>query len=130
MIVSPWIRADVVDSVFVTNLETAAQRGVDVFIGYGLEAEEREYDRDKKAREELMRLASDYERIHVVRFGDTHAKVLVCDRTFAVTTSFNWLSFRGDGRRSFRDERGTYVSDPRLVDEQFAFYLPRFQGPA
>ena len=64
--------------------------------------------------------------MHLVRFGDTHAKVLVCDRSFAIVTSFNWLSFRGDPRRSFRDERGMHVGLPEFIDSQCAFYEKRF----
>ncbi|MBD0394663.1 MAG: hypothetical protein ICV52_12615, partial [Microcoleus sp. C1-bin4] len=59
--------------------------------------------------------------------GDTHAKILISDVKFAVTTSFNWLSFKGDRDRTFRDERGTLVSDPQKIDELFDSYRSRFK---
>jgi phosphatidylserine/phosphatidylglycerophosphate/cardiolipin synthase-like enzyme len=59
--------------------------------------------------------------------GDTHAKILISDAKFAVTTSFNWLSFKGDRDRTFRDERGTLVSDPQKIDELFDSYRSRFK---
>ena len=131
LIVSPWIRGDVVDAMFLLKVEQAIQRGVNVFIGYGLEGEQhRESERDRRALQELERLAAQYGRMHLVRFGDTHAKVLVCDRSFAIVTSFNWLSFRGDPRRSFRDERGIYVGLPDFADAQFVSYEGRFSPVA
>jgi phosphatidylserine/phosphatidylglycerophosphate/cardiolipin synthase-like enzyme len=60
--------------------------------------------------------------------GDTHAKILISDRKFAISTSFNWLSFRGDRSRTFRDERGTIVYDAQKIDELFDSYMTRFQG--
>jgi len=42
--------------------------------------------------------------------------------------SFNWLSFKGDPRRTFREERGLLVKDPQVVDAQFDATIGRF-GP-
>jgi len=58
--------------------------------------------------------------------GDTHAKILISDTKFAVVTSFNWLSFKGDPHRTFRDERGTLVSDPQKINELFNDLIERF----
>lgn len=61
-----------------------------------------------------------YERwIRFVRLGDTHAKVLVVDQTFCVVSSFNWLSFRGDPNRTFRDEQGVYITMPAVIDDVY-----------
>lgn len=43
--------------------------------------------------------------MHVVKLGDTHAKVLISDSSWAIVTSFNWLSFKGSRKLEFRDER-------------------------
>jgi phosphatidylserine/phosphatidylglycerophosphate/cardiolipin synthase-like enzyme len=37
----------------------------------------------------------------------THQKILICDRTFAVTGSFNWLSYAGEQDEGYRNETGT-----------------------
>jgi len=55
----------------------------------------------------------------LVRLGNTHAKVLIKDSEFLAVTSFNWLSFRGDPGRTFRDEQGTLVQQPEYVDNKF-----------
>jgi autotransporter translocation and assembly factor TamB len=39
-----------------------------------------------------------------------------------VVTSFNWLSFRGDGRGGYRQEVGTLITDYTYVDEQYGIF--------
>jgi phosphatidylserine/phosphatidylglycerophosphate/cardiolipin synthase-like enzyme len=94
LIISPWIRAKVVNRSFVRRLEGLLRNGVLVYIGYGLgEEEDRANPSDLRAEEDLAKLADRYENFKFIRLGDTHAKVLICDREFWVNTSFNWLSF-------------------------------------
>ena len=65
-----------------------------------------------------------------MRLGDTHAKVLIKDTDWFVTTSFNWLSFKGDPRRTFREEWGTQVGIRSIVASYATEVLQRFQlGP-
>jgi hypothetical protein len=49
------------------------------------------------------------------------------DRIFCVRTSFNWLSFRGDPDRTFRDEQGFCVTRASIVDEVYAENLARIR---
>jgi len=60
--------------------------------------------------------------------GNTHAKVLIKDSEFAAITSFNWLSFKGDPHRTFRDEQGTLLQVSELVDGKFRELEPRFSS--
>lgn len=120
LIVSPWIRAAVVDKKFVSAVEGALIRGVEIFIGYGLGSDDNATDRDKAAEKALLDLGKRYPIFQAKRLGDTHAKVLVVDEKFVVVTSFNWLSFKGDRNRAFRDERGLYVTLPETIAEVFA----------
>ena len=48
------------------------------------------------------------------------------DRIFFVISSFNWLSFRGDQNQTFREEWGTLVTIPSVVDEYFQQMAKRF----
>ena len=41
-------------------------------------------------------------------------------------TSFNWLSFKGDPDRTFRDEQGVLLQEPGLVDQKFNELVMRF----
>ena len=127
MIISPWIRANSVNPWFLQQFENLLKREVQVFIGYGLgEKDENRYPRDIEAEKALQKLANQYSKSFILkRLGDTHAKILISDTKFAVSTSFNWLSFKGQRDRTFRDERGTLVSDPEKIDELFDNLLRR-----
>ena len=129
MIISPWIRASSVNKRFLEEFENLLMREVQVFIGYGLgeKEDEKKYPADIQAEKNIQKLASQYNKnFRLKRLGDTHAKILISDTKFAVTTSFNWLSFRGDSDRTFRDERGTLVSELQKINELFESYRARF----
>jgi phosphatidylserine/phosphatidylglycerophosphate/cardiolipin synthase-like enzyme len=130
MIISPWIKAQVVDRDLLSKLKDAIKRGVQIYIGYGIADDEPKRLRkvDKEAEEKLAGLAKRNSNFVFRRFGDTHAKVLVCDSKFCVTGSFNWLSFRGDPDRAFRDEQSVLVEIPEHVDGVFRENLKRFEA--
>src|SRR5207249_1014792 len=92
MIISPWIRSSVVNKDFVTKLEALLQSQVDVYVGYGIG----DGRVDPGAVAKLKRLSERYKNFRFKDFGNTHAKLLLCDREFVCLGSFNWLSFRGD----------------------------------
>lgn len=128
LIVSPWIRAAVVDKKFISAVEGALKRGVEMFIGYGLGFDDSATDRDKAAEKALLDLGARYPAFRATRLGDTHAKVLIVDQKFVVVTSFNWLSFKGDRNRAFRDERGLYVTVPDTIEDVFASLSTQIAG--
>lgn len=129
MIISPWIRAGVVNRKFVLDFEDMLKRGVQVYVGYGITEEEdkNRYPSDIRAEKDLENLSNEYDNFAFIKFGDTHSKVLIMDNEFAVISSFNWLSFRGDPNRTFRDEAGTYTTMPQFIEEVFERYGPRFR---
>jgi hypothetical protein len=127
LIISPWIRAGATNKWLIQELEKLLKRGVEVFIGYGLGEDGEEKTYDKKAEKKVRDLADKYKNNFVFdRLGDTHAKILISDKKFAVVGSFNWLSFKGDPKRTFRDERSILVSDPQKIDEWFEEEIERF----
>lgn len=132
LIVSPWIRFEVVDDELVTRFRKLLERGIELWIAYGITKQggyrsKTKGEGDRDAERKLERLGDDYpDLFHMTRLGDTHAKVLVCDARFSIITSFNWLSFRGDEQLEFRDERGYYVGLPEKVNEVFDSYSQRF----
>lgn len=136
LIISPWVRRSIVDKAFIALLEERLAAGVDVFIGWGITSlSERDVDVDPEVLVDFQRLSGRFKWTFAFRrLGNTHAKVLVCDRRFLIVTSFNWLSFRGDPRRTLRDETGTYVAIPEKIDEQFEIWSQRIlaerAGPA
>jgi phosphatidylserine/phosphatidylglycerophosphate/cardiolipin synthase-like enzyme len=114
VIISPWIRDSVIDWGFVSSLEALLRNGVEVSIGYGIaeaDGPKKNSAQDKPditpgAERDLKELAKRYANFNFVYVGNTHRKSLVCDDNFAIITSFNWLSFKGDSRGKPRDERG------------------------
>lgn len=126
IIISPWITDAVVDNRFLNALGERLRRGVDVHIGYGLGVEERV----PQAIRKLEQLARDHINFRLVRLGDTHAKMLIKDDDWMVTTSFNWLSFRGDPKRTFREEWGTRVAIRDQVRDQATRILKRLDSAA
>ncbi|WP_111546211.1 phospholipase D-like domain-containing protein [Mesorhizobium kowhaii] len=122
IIISPWITDAVVDKSFLQKLTQRLNDGVDVYIGYGLGEEERV----PTAVKHLEKLASDHHNFRFVRLGNTHAKILIKDDDWLVTTSFNWLSFRGDPKRTFREEWGTRIAMRDQVAAYALTILKRF----
>lgn len=126
LIISPWIRANVVDDAFIDSLRSRLSSGVYVTIAYGLGREDKELrHRDLQAIRRLADLTEEFSSFKMLNRGNTHAKVLIMDAEFFVTTSFNWLSFRGDPRQPFREEEGTYVSGREIVDAYYSRLLAR-----
>ncbi len=143
VIVSPWIRDSVIDWPFVAGLEALLRSGVEVHIGYGMEKADgggkRNAVKDKpditpKAERELKGLAARFKNFHFVYVGNTHRKSLVCDDQFAVVTSFNWLSYKGDSHGAPRDERGIVFRKPhhvaRLAAEELELLGKGYAGVA
>lgn len=134
LVVSPWIREQVVDKSFLQSLEALLRNGLSVYVGYGLVEEGGSRKargkpaispRTQSALEELQNRFNNFS----FRFvGNTHRKVLVSDTRFAITTSFNWLSFKGDPREKPRDESGTLISKPAYVEEVFRDALDLLQS--
>jgi hypothetical protein len=126
LIISPWLSPEVVDRVFLSDLEALLKGGVRAYLGFGLGQPEEDKEGQIRIIGQLENLATKYSEFNLKRLGDTHAKVLISDRVFGVVTSFNWLSFRGAQNRAFRDERGILFSKPDLIESLFNDYLPRF----
>jgi hypothetical protein len=124
VIMSPWIKRRVVDDSFVSRLRNLLRDGANVYVGYGFGETGPQDDED--AVRALTRLAEEHPNFVLRRFGDTHAKVLISDSSYAIVTSFNWLSFVGDPRRTFRDERGMLIRDRTAIEDSKDRVLARF----
>jgi hypothetical protein len=129
MIISPWINHHVVDWQFVKSVEVLLSKGVDVYIGYGIgdveknnkskDAAKGKPDITPEAKRDLQKLADQYKNFKFVYIGNTHQKTLISDDSFAVVTSFNWMSFKGDARYRPRDERGIVIRKKKYIDDVF-----------
>lgn len=121
LIISPWIKKAIITTDLLGKLETRLKRGVTVHIAYGYE--DNDTKSDPVAIQRLQNLADRYPgKFAFCRLKSTHAKVLVFDETW-VTTSFNWLSFKGDRNRTYRMEEGSLVRNRQITDVQYTRYL-------
>lgn len=120
LIISPWVKRAVVDTDFLGLLERRLRSGVKVTIAHGYGPDDR--GSDETAVRALANLEKRFpELLDVARLKNTHAKILVWDTSW-VLTSFNWLSFKGDPARTYRMEEGTLIRVPALVDEAYDRY--------
>lgn len=120
LIIAPWIKKAVVTTDFVTKLEQRLRAGVTVTIAHGYGDDDS--GSDEYALNRLKNLSSRYDKFTFVRVKNTHAKILIFDDIW-VSTSFNWLSFRGDSERTYRMEEGTLVSISMRVEKEYTRYL-------
>jgi phosphatidylserine/phosphatidylglycerophosphate/cardiolipin synthase-like enzyme len=120
LIIAPWVKGGVVNTDFVAALERRLRAGVEVHIGHGYGPDDS--GSDDFALRKLTNLAARYDKLRIVRLQNTHAKILIFDDQW-ITTSFNWLSFRGDPNRTYRMEEGTLVQIQSEVDKAFQRYV-------
>lgn len=124
LIISPWVKEIIVNSEFIIALTSLARRGVTIHIGYGFEEKggnkrAQNNGNDKRAEERLVRFADQHPNVVLAYLGNTHAKILLWDRSI-VTGSFNWLSFKGDKDKTYRQEVGTFLKDSPEIDKLWA----------
>jgi phosphatidylserine/phosphatidylglycerophosphate/cardiolipin synthase-like enzyme len=128
LIVSPWIRANVVDERFIGLLAAALDRGVQVTLGYGAgRRDSAERPADRAAYDALIALTRSFKNFIFVPKGTTSARVLIVDAVFAVVTSFNWLSFKGDPNQPMKEEEGTLIEDDQAIETYFQKVKGRMQ---
>ncbi|MYU22272.1 hypothetical protein GTY84_10640 [Streptomyces sp. SID8352] len=95
-------------------------------IAYGYSENASESDAD--AVRKLQNLADRYpDHFHFTRLKSAHAKVLLFGDVW-ITTSFNWLPFRGDRNRTYRSEEGTLVRGRSRADDQRQRYLAQIDA--
>lgn len=116
VIVSPWIKSGGLNNEMLGRIERALQRRIQVIIGYGISKKE---DSDKWVLQRLSDLQKKRygKNLHLVRLCNTHEKVLIKDNEYMVITSFNWLSFKGDPDKGFRQETGYYTESKDAIKQ-------------
>lgn len=117
MIVSPWIKRNVVNHDFISTLEKALKRQVKVYIIYGIKGSS--FQNDKRSIEQLEKLMNNYKNFTFQKTTNSHRKQIVCDEKFAIVASLNFLSFRADPNLTYRDELGIVLRDKQTIDDLF-----------
>lgn len=120
IIVSAFVNDDVVNEEFISGLKGAVRRGAKIYLAIGDDDMAQGDDWKRAARNRALAaldgLRKDHPEHVFVALRHHHAKILVCDRHFAMTGSYNFLSFRGDHRK-MRDEQALLLRAPADIDE-------------
>lgn len=114
VIISPWIKSGGLNNQILNLIEKAVQRKTRVVIGYGISEKK---DSDKWIIDRLNNIREKWygQYLELIRLSNTHEKVLIKDNEFMVITSFNWLSFKGNPNRGFRQETGYYTESKEAI---------------
>jgi hypothetical protein len=136
VIVSAFLSDSVVDKAFLSSLEAALNRGVKVWIAFGMGDEDGRDARkpdSHRAEGELKELRKRFKgSFKLMDCGKTrhktHEKILIRDSDFVVTGSFNWLSYRGERGHGYRREDALRVTDPKTIEEYFRDITARFEA--
>ena len=116
IIISPWIKAGGLDKEILNLIDEAAKRNTKIIIGYGISEKE---DSDRWVIDKLheIRTKKYGGNLAIIALNNTHEKLLIMDNKFMVITSFNWLSFKGDPQRGFRQETGYYTESEQCISD-------------
>jgi hypothetical protein len=129
LIISPWLNSRTCDDALCGLVAQAIKRGVRVCIGYGITERAGDLDagRNRANAQKVIRALSaaaaqvappeKAKLLDIRKTSGTHQKILVCDRAFAVLGSFNWLSYRGEQDKEYRNETGILLRDSASVSE-------------
>ncbi|WP_299545756.1 phospholipase D-like domain-containing protein [uncultured Helicobacter sp.] len=112
---SPWVRYNIIKE-YEKHIESALQKGVKVFIKYGLKARNKT-DKppiDTESTKLFDKWGKAYPNFKAIT-DNNHSKILICDSDFMIVGSFNWLSFGGFADKD-GDTRGEVSSIVRNKD--------------
>jgi phosphatidylserine/phosphatidylglycerophosphate/cardiolipin synthase-like enzyme len=128
VIMSAFVSDKVVDAKFENKLELCIQRGTKVYIVVGEMVDKNTFREEARARGliKLERLAKKYPSQFLLTFEEHHAKILVCDSEYAITGSFNFLSFSGYHKK-VRDEGSILLKNPDIEPIFTELMLKYFQ---
>ena len=117
LIVSPWLSPVAVNHEMLEAISSALEKGVTVIIGFGFDKENS--PQEKEVLRNLRRISKNYEEnlLKVVRLKESHAKVVICDNQYLITTSFNWLSFAGRSDWGNRVEFGMLSREKSSIND-------------
>lgn len=127
IIISPWLRTAAINDEMTRWFESALneKRHLKIIIGYGIEKlpsqpKIRKDYLQQDALRHLQRLQGKFqERLKLVEIGNTHEKIVLCDKKYAIITSFNFLSFNPEYGRNqgVRREIGYRITNEKDVEK-------------
>jgi len=121
IIISPWITWKVIN-LKKNDIEKALKRGVKIIFSYGMGKDD---DIDRKSKDFFEKMKKNHNELfnfNTKNYSD-HSKIIICDRDWMITTSFNWTSFKGDPNLGRRGERGSFINKSDEIDKVLNDYI-------
>lgn len=128
----PWIRDEAIDKVLIDAIQSAIDRGVFVFIQYGINTNIDREESDKEAINKLssMRDKAGIRRVFVIWTGNSHIKEVIVDQAYVMSGSHNFLSFnpysRSKENPASRQEAMALIHDKDLARNSIENYINNF----
>lgn len=129
-IASPWMNNYVVNEALINMMEELLKKGRTIKIIYGIEESssfsnlKRESGRKNRnsdnIAEKLRTRFKGYGDKFKIKKVNSHNKLLICDESYYMETSFNLLSFSGeydDNSKDVRDEGATYSTNIEVIKD-------------
>ena len=133
IILSGWVMSYSVNEEFRNKLRSALMRGIDVYIGYGYKSSKENYDNktinySENNLKELQEWSAKNKTKGILEifYYPNHAKILICDDSFAVYGSFNWLS---NGGETINEERSCVINKKDFVKSEASKIIESLYDP-
>lgn len=113
---SPWINWRTLQ-IYKDYIQKAVKKGVKVTIKYGMKPRNR-FDKagiDNESKSFFGNLDKNYFKLINT---DDHSKILICDDSFMIMGSFNWLSFGGGNEKDARGETSSINMNQAEIKKQ------------
>lgn len=131
-IASPWMNNYVVNEELIKKMENALNRGVNIRIRYGIV--ENSYNSQNNSRGENSEKVADklinrfkgYGSKFKMQKVNSHYKLLICDKSYYIEGSYNFLSFAGeynDKTKDNREEGATYCTNINMIEHLQKIYF-------
>lgn len=125
-IASPWMNNYVVNNDLINKMESLLIRHTSIKIVYGIEENSYNFKMDNKntnsdrIAQKLKERFAIYGDKFAIKKVNSHHKLLICDESYYLETSFNLLSFAGEYDVNSRDTRGegaTYSTNLEVIKD-------------
>lgn len=127
-IASPWMNDYVVNDNLISKMENCLKKGATIKIVYGIRDNSNSYGSNRSSRsDEVANKLNERFRCYRDRFKirkvNSHHKLLICDESFILEGSYNFLSFSGEYKDDVRSEGATYNTDLNVIRELRNLYF-------
>ena len=134
VIFSGWVTDYSVNDDFRSRLKKCLNRGVDIIIAWGyrksksISFNERHFNNAEKAIRELQEWTSLNNTKGTLEtfYFPNHSKILICDTSYAIMGSFNWLSNSGG---SENEERSYIIYSKKFIEEEMSDIMKNLYDP-